>query len=247
MKTDIESALNEFGSAFHVSRDRFRPSGSERLLDRFRSAATATAAGKKGGQLAVESSYNELCVAKWLLSDSTIQTSELTYEPCVPGSLESIDFGVTAAGGKHMFIDVKTIQPDAIDRWGQLERLRQGGRFSQKHLLLYARGGLGGEFWHYQYSTRQRMCEHSLGLERKIRQFEQFDPTTRFVLLVCFCRFKCRPNWIEDFVRFYRSGEHGADDSLSRIETHYLKSNQISFDRTINEFRYFERDSWAVG
>ena len=86
------------------------------------------------------------------------------------------------------------------------------------------------------------MLEHSRQLEEKIRDGELVDDKTFFVLVLCGEGFHWRQRNLEDFVSFYRTGSHLADDPLSRMEDKYIAEKRITLDRTISRFACMNRD-----
>jgi hypothetical protein len=104
------------------------------------------------------------------------------------------------------------------------------------------RNFLGGELWHYIFSSRARFLEHSLALERKIADSEPPTEGTTYRLVFCGSAFHWTRDRLEDFADFYRTGRWRADDALAAQQAHYIASKGISFRGTINGFCCLHRD-----
>ena len=110
--------IEAFTPIFSEAADRV--SDGERLLKRFNEAFHLVRNGSSFR--AVDEVHNELCIAKALLANTKPRFSSLAYEPRLPGCAKSIDFCASSDDGCMVFVDVKTIKPEARDRWEQFER-----------------------------------------------------------------------------------------------------------------------------
>src|ERR1035437_6477211 len=95
---------------------------------------------------------------------------------------------------------------------------------------------LGGEIWRSMFTARGRMLEYTLELEAKIAQAKLGGDNTRLVMGFCGAGFHWRLDELEDFVSFYFSGRHRADDPFSQAELEYMAEKKLGFARTINSF-----------
>lgn len=222
-----------FGTQFEAAADRFQRSG--KLLRRFTSAVDVVLENGWSQFHAVDSAHNELCIASSILSSTDPVFTRLEYEPLLTGCAKSIDFRGTIAEGT-VYVDVKTIQPSPTDRWGQFVTFEAQKRFPERVLVLLEKEWLGGELWHNLYASRERMLEHTLGLERKISDGNLAAKDTFFVLALCGQEFHWDQSDLEDFVSFYYTGFHRPDDPFSTAEAKYVENNHLSFARAISRF-----------
>lgn len=225
--------LNAFSAEFNAAGDRFK--GSKKLLRRFTSAVDAVRTNGWSKFDAVDSAHNELCIASSILSSTDPVFTRLEYEPLLAGCAKSIDFRGTIDEGT-VYVDVKTIQPSPTDRWDQFVKFEEQSRFPERVLVLLEEEWLGGELWHNMYASRERMLEHTLGLESKISDGNLAGKDTFFVLALCGHEFHWDQSDLEDFVSFYYAGFHRPDDPLSTAEAKYVEDNHLSFARAISRF-----------
>jgi hypothetical protein len=239
VKAYAAEVIQTFGQEFDAASDRFKEGPV--LLDRF--AAAVESALKKGREYfrAVDEAHNELCVASAVLSNTRLKFIRLDYEPSLPGSAKTIDFRATADDERIAYIDVKTIKPDHIDRWGQFEKALAEGWFPVNVMVGISRQWLGGEIWHFWFAARARMLQYSFELEQKIAEANLARDKAIFVLAFCGDGFRWHQDQLEDFVAFYSAGAHRADDPFSQVECNYIMTKKISLNRTISQFAYFKR------
>ncbi len=191
---------------------------------------------------AVEEAHNELCIAAAILSNESIRFVRLEYEPPLHGCAQSIDFRATAERGLTLFVDVKTIKPEARDRWDQYQRALYERWFPPNVHVIVEKEWLGGELWHNMFAARSRMLEYTLELEKKIADGGLTgQEETFFFLALCGTGFHWRESQLEDFVEFYRTGVHRTGDSFSKVEIKHIEKNNLSFDRTISRFACMRR------
>lgn len=225
--------LNAFSQEFKGAGDRFV--GSRKLLQRFTSAVDAVLENGWSKFHEVDSAHNELCIASSILSSTDPVFTHLEYEPPLAGCTKSIDFRGTI-GEVTVYVDVKTIQPSPTDRWDQFVKFEEQSRFPERVLVFLEEEWLGGELWHNMYASRERMLEHTLGLERKISDGNLAAKDTFFVLALCGHEFHWDQSDLEDFVTFYYTGFHRPDDPLSTAEAKYVEDRHLSFARAISRF-----------
>jgi hypothetical protein len=138
-------------------------------------------------------------------------------------------------------VDVKTIQPQAADRWDQFEKAMKEGWIADNVHVVIAEEWLGGEIWHAWFAARARMLEYTLELEQKIADSNLAGGNTLFVLALCSNGFRWQQDGLKDFVSFYYSGVHRADDAFSKVELRYMSDRKITLNRTISQFAYMKR------
>jgi hypothetical protein len=222
-----------FSTQFKGAGDRFQ--GSRRLLRRFTSAVDSVLTNGWSKFLSVDEAHNELCIASAILSNTSPVFTRLEYEPRLAGCAKSIDFRAIN-GEVAVYVDVKTITPKPTDRWDQFIKFEERGRFPEKVVVFLQEEWLGGELWHNMYASRERMLEHTIGLEKKISAGNLAAKDTFFVLALCGYELYWHQDELEDFVSFYYTGFHRPDDPLSTAEAKYLEDNNLSFAGAISRF-----------
>jgi hypothetical protein len=180
---------------------------------------------------AVDEAHNELCIASALLDNANPQFTCLKYEPILPDCAKSIDFCATTDAGLIVYVDVKAIKPQAKDRWEQFERALAEGWFPPNVSVLLSKDGLGGELWHNMFAARSRMLEYSLELEQEIAEGHLAGNNSLFVVALCGEGFCWHEDELEDFISYYYSGTHRADDPFANAETRYVQS-QVGLARS---------------
>lgn len=100
---------------------------------------------------------------------------------------------------------------------------------------------MGGELWHEMFASRGRMLEYALGFEEKIRMASLNQPSTSTCMVFCAEGFGWRLDHLEDFLEFYRTGTHRADDPFSTMEAWEMRERGIALDRTIATFAAIRR------
>lgn len=239
MMAYASEVLATFRARFESASDRFRT--PQPLLDRFSSAIEAVQANSRSLFRAIDEAHNELCIASALLDNADPQFTCLEYEPILPGCAKSIDFRATTDAGLIVYVDVKTIKPQAKDRWEQFERALAEGWFPPNVSVLLAKDGLGGELWHSMFAARGRMLEYSLELEQKIAEGNLSGDSSLFVLALCGEGFYWHEDEFEDFISYYYSGTHRADDPFANAETRYVQDKNIVIAKTISRFACMRR------
>jgi hypothetical protein len=136
---------------------------------------------------------------------------------------------------------VKTIKPDAADRWDQFERATAEGWLPENVIVGISQQWLGGEIWHAWFAARGRMLEYSLELEQKVAEAGLAADNAITVLALCCDGFGWHQDQLEDFVAFYSTGAYRPDDPFSQVERKYITDRKVSLKRSISRFAYFQR------
>jgi hypothetical protein len=239
LKPYAQEVRETFAREFAAAGERFR--NGEKLWRRFDTAIEAVFEKGMGTFRAVDEAHNELCVASSILSSTKVKLVHLEYEPRLLGSPKTIDFRLTTEDGATVYVDVKTITPEAKDRWEQFEKARLGGWFPENVQVGLAEDWMGGEIWHAWFATRSRILEYTLELEDKIQQAALANEKTGSTLASFSDGFNWRQDALEDFVAFYQTRRHRADDPFSAAELKYISEKKIVLRRTIGRFAYMER------
>jgi len=233
-----------FEAEFHTAEDRF--ANWKSLIERFAYAVNKVRSHGLNHFPAVDEAHNELCIASAILASADSRIVQLDYEPTLPGCAKSIDFRAAAADGAAFYVDVKTIMPKLKDRWEQFERAQREQWFSINMDVNLDKTGLGGELWHLMFTARGRMLEHALELETKISEANLRAENTHFVMAFCGEGFHWSYDELEDFVSFYFSGRHRADDLFSQAELKYIAEKKLRLNRTITKFACMSRPHRAL-
>jgi hypothetical protein len=195
---------------------------------------------------AVDEAHNELCVASAILANENPHIARLEYEPPLQDCKKSIDFRATAEDGSLYYVDVKTIKPVSKDRWDQYEKAWEEKWLPDNVHIILEKEWLGGEMWHSMFAARGRMLEYALELEAKIAEAMLSAANTRIVMMFCGDGFYWHRSELEDFVSFYCSGWHRADDPFSNAELKYMAQKALAFDRTFTSFACMSRPQGII-
>lgn len=238
--SEYESAVVAFFSTkFKEDADRFTE--GNRLLDRFVASVEEVRKRGRGFFRAVDEAHNELCIVVALLRNIEPRFVRIRYEPPLPNTDKTIDFCAEIQGGPAVYVDVKTIKPLPTDRWDQYERAMKEGWFSKDVAFMVEREWLGGELWHDAFAARGRMLEYTLELEQKIAQAQLAMNGNVSVLALCGEGFHWHQDELEDFVAFYRTRHHRADDPFSLAEKKYIEERHLSISCTVSRFACLRR------
>jgi hypothetical protein len=239
VKAYAQEVRETFNREFVAAGNRFRD--GERLLQRFDAAIETLLEKGLTFFRAADEAHNEMCVVSSILASSKLKLVRLEYEPPLPGCARTIDFRITTEHGETGYVDVKTITPEARDRWKQFEKALAEGWFPENVEVGLSEDWMGGEIWHSWFAARSRMLEYALELESKIEEATLADGKTGFTLELFSDGFHWRQDALEDFVAFYQSGRHRPDDAFSQAELKYISEKKITIRRTIGRFAYMER------
>jgi len=233
------ATLNHFGPRFAEHAPRF--AHGETLLARYSNAIREVIAQGRGHFRAVDEAHNEICVADAVLSDPSTVKAVLLYEPPLPNTDKTIDFVLQEADGRLTLVDVKTIKPQARDRWDQYKRAINEGWLPKNVEFILEQEGLGGELWHTAFASRSRFLEYALELEGKPAAASYGAAARRQILMLCGEGFHWRQDELEDFVAYYRSGTHRGDDPFSLAEARHVEINGLTLRRSISSFGCLDR------
>jgi len=233
------AVLEHFRPRFAAHAAQF--TGGDTLLTRYSDAIRqVTEQGRKLFS-AVDEAHNEICVADGILADPSTANAKLLYEPALPNTDKTVDFILEEADGRLTVVDVKTIKPEARDRWSQYERAVKEKWFPKNVLFVLEREWLGGELWHTAFTSRARFLEYAMELEGKLAAAAFGEMAHRRILMLCGEGFHWRQDELEDFVHLYRSGAHRADDPFALAEVRHIETNGIAIARTISSFGCLDR------
>jgi hypothetical protein len=219
---------------FASEKDRFQHGSL--LLDRFQRAIDEVLTRGRGNFSSVDEAHNEICIAAALLAHTSPRFSNLAYEPTLPNTKKTIDFRAETDHSEVLFVDVKSIMPSPHkDGWPRYERAVRDGWLDENSLDL-EKESLGGELSHSRFTSRERFLEYTLELESKITESDFEDRRTSFALAFCGTGFDWEKHELEDFVSFYFSGSHRADDLFGAAELHDMNLKTQSFSGAIDLF-----------
>jgi hypothetical protein len=237
----VEKFLREVESEIlpSISAGATRLQGHQKLLANYHAARVAWQSGSVDHVQGITAAVNELCIARRILDDNKVESA--SYEPQLKSTRKTIDFLVYLVGSDaRIFYDVKTIQPEGLDKWDSYKRAKDSGWFTPNTCLALEQEGMGGAIFHELLASRQKFIDYTLELEEKIRPLSNCK-RTYFRLVLCGDGFQWRRDHVEDFADFYFFGHCRVDDTLGAMQTHYMEKKGINFDRTIHGFCYFER------
>lgn len=160
IKTYAAEVTSTFGAQFKDAGNRFRD--SNRLMNRFTESVNNILSNGSAKFRSVDEAHNELCIASALLSNPKPRFDLVEYEPPLSSCAKSIDFRATTIDNQTVYIDVKTINPEAKDRWDQYERAQNERWFPKNVLVMLDQQWLGGELWHNKFAARSRMLEYAI-------------------------------------------------------------------------------------
>ena len=228
-----------FGSLFERNAERFET--YHQPVNRFASCVQTVIDKGIAHFSAIDEAHNELCIAAALLKNENPDFSSIIYEPPLADCPKTIDFKAIASDGRTVYIDVKTIKPDAVDRWDQFLKIKEKSLLPENVSVILQKEWLGGEIWHNMFTARSRMLEYTLEFESKIASAKLTDKNIVNILVFCGAGFHWHEDELEDFVEFYKTGRHRADDAFSKMEEHYLKKNTLPLQRLIHQFACLKR------
>lgn len=237
-----QQVVRDFSEQFKKFSDKFAE--GNKLLATFEQKIDLVLRDGRSKFPAVDEAHNELCIALEILHDKRL--NKLEYEPKIEGCAQSIDFRASLSDGAIYYIDVKTINPKIGDRWDQFERASKEGWFPSDVNVVLSKEWLGGEIWHGKFASRGRMLEYAVELENKISSINPKTEKNVFILALCGEGFWWHTDELEDFVCFYNSGKHRADDALGQAEDHYINEKKIKLQKTISSFACMRRSHGNV-
>jgi hypothetical protein len=243
-RTYADDVTSTFGTQFKAAGNRFRDSIC--LMNRFTEAVNNVLSNDGAKFRAVDEAHNELCIASALLSNPNPRFDSIEYEPPLTSGKKTIDFRATTKDNQTVYIDVKTINPEAKDRWDQYERAQKEGWFPKNAHVMLDQQWLGGELWHNKFAARSRMLEYAVELERKIKECKLATTNIMFVLALCGEGFVWHQDELEDFVWFYYTKSHRFDDPFSKAEIKDIEINKITLTRAISRFACMSRPQGEI-
>jgi hypothetical protein len=189
---------------------------------------------------------NELTVARHILATDAYPTCELLeYEPDLPLGSRKIDFRVHLSDGSCLYVEVKTIHPQMLNRWDAYVATVSRDLLPDNVNAHFEEEWLGGELWHLTTAARSKMLDYTLDFEGKLASCSP-DEESISVLVFCGDGFRWHRDELEDFVQFYRSGYHRQDDPFSKMELHAIELKGITLQRTVDHFGFVARRDEAA-
>ncbi len=243
LRSYTDEVRHTFQSVLNADLERF--SKGPQIIARFQKTVDDVLTGR-GKFTAVDEAHNELCIAEALLANPLLRFVKIDYEPKLANCKKTIDFRAESEDGLIVFVDVKTIKPNSIDRWDQYGRAMREGWFPKNVEFILDENLLGGELWHNAFAARSSMLKYSIEFEEKIDQSDLKN--SGFVSVLAFCGegFYWREDELEDFASFYFSGKHRSDDPFAIAEARFVTENGIAFARTISSFASMRRPQGEI-
>lgn len=241
----IESSESDLCRFIEGETSRFPSNGS--MLARYRRAfETCFERGPSSLNQFMEA-HNEVCVAVALLqADNGEAVCRLEYEPPLCTTDRRFDFFIQRNDNKRLWIEVKSIRPERRDAWSQFTSIKNRELLSERTEIIIFQGLGGGELWHDWMAGRSKMLEYCLQTEEKIKLAGAEVRDDICVLCFCMRAHQWNKSHLEDFVSYYRSGEHRYDDAFGKMERHHLDEKSPGLSQTIHDFILLERDDLAV-
>ncbi len=219
---------DQFSTEFGAAEDRF--ARWRFLLRRFTDTVDYVLKNGRGYFSAVDEAHNEQCIASAILANPNPRIVRLDYEPPLPDCAKSIDLSRGRGGWNDFFTwTLRRSSPVAKDRWSNMKRHRKSNGFRRMCALCFPKIG-----WAARSGTRclphvEGMLEYALELEAKIAQAKLGGDNSRLVMAFCGAGFHWRRDELEDFVSFYFTGRHRADDPFSQAELKYMTEKKLGF------------------
>lgn len=187
--------------------------------------------------------HNELCVAASILEEPTCK--QLNYESEIEACEKRFGFYITFSSRGPLWVEVKTVHPTNQNDWGKYERDLYLRRFGQVEVIL-EKEWLGGELYHKTYASRSKILEYVLQTEEKIHSCVKDREEVNTVLTFFSNGFDWHLDMLEDFIFFYRYGNHLPEDTFGTMEDHHIRKNDIKLRRNIDFFAFMERSSAEI-
>ncbi len=222
------------------NKTRFR--SWQKLVKRYDKALSGLIENGMSYSKSLVENHNELCTAVAILEDKTIPKDTLIeYEFDESGCDQHFDFRVTPKRGVPRWIEVKTIHPDPQDDWHKYESAMKKERLPTDTRIILNKDWLGGELYHYSYSSRGKMLDNALVVEDKIENCLA-SVEHKITILVQFSNgFHWHIDELEDFIYFYNVGRHFPGDPFAEMEDHFVESRKIRLNGSIQHFSFFTR------
>lgn len=185
-----------------------------------------------------------MCIAKFILDESTNPSVRLEYEPRHEKTDQSIDFYFELQNNSRIYCDVKTIHPDFIDDWDKFEKGVKENFIPDNITVHIEQEFGGGEYWHQWTAARAKLLQHIISFEYKISIMGINDGVS--VMMFCGNGFKLRLDLLEDFADRYKVGRYRSDDIFSKMEEHYIELKQINFLNNIDYIAYMQKNEYEI-
>jgi hypothetical protein len=217
-----------------------RLEGGARLWRQFEETVACHALGKvKFGS--VYERINELAVADILLSDKSLLSCQICYEPPIASDGRRIDFAIPDAGGSTLYVEVKTVRPaqgDTEQNWQRYRKRRQRHTVNTDYIV--EREFRGAEIYSESFASRSKFMEYTREFETRLAGASNVQPG-RGVLAFCGTGMEWHRSELEDFADFYRNGRHRQDDPFAAMEAAQLRTVGAPLQRNITAFCFLNR------
>jgi large subunit ribosomal protein L30 len=226
--------------AMHRDKIMGRVGRGDVLWNRFEQAVDMCLADPLASDRPLTECTNEIAVAAFLANDKTLAGCEIEYEPDLLPDGRRIDF-VVDRGEDNLYVEVKTIRPNIADdekTWQKYLRRKQYHPKTVEYIVT--REGMGGRIYGNAYASRGRFLEYTRSFEARLRAAKDIRPGVG-VLVFCGNGFAWRLSELEDFVDFYHTGVHRADDAFGPMEKNYMEASGIELARNIDHFAFLKR------
>ena len=225
-----------------TSADRFPD--APRLVERFSSAVDRLFDRGWDHHSHVIEVHNEVCTADLILQQTDPVCESLDYE--LPLKCERrFDFRACYPDEPSYWLEVKTIHPERLDAWEKYGAALEMDRFSPQARLHLEKEGLGGELYHKYFAARSGILSYTADTEQKI--VDCLTEESELTFLVLYSNgFDWHLDQLEDFLHFYRFGQHFEGDPFGKMEEYYIEDRGIELFRNVDHFSFIKRTWDAV-
>jgi hypothetical protein len=251
MEKFIRSISDYYQRAFTANQCRFH--NWKKLFSQFEEAVASWRDGNDPGFQGVTERINEMAVAEKLLSDQSLSGYEIFYEPTIGATDRSLDFKMTKRDERPIYVEVKTIRPEATDPQALQSRHQMIRQFIAEN-NTFIMGGvreneagdlvddpeMGNYLAYLAFTARSKFLHYTVDIEQKITDVPQ-NEKARFILLFCSDGFSWHLDELEDFADFYKTGRFREDDPFRSMQAHHLTTKNIQLQRTLESFAFLER------
>lgn len=251
MEELIQNFSGHYRNLFETNSGRFH--NWQSLFRQFEDAATSWRNGNDPTFQGVSERVNEMAVAEQLLGDQSLLEHEIFYEPTLGITDRSLDFKITKHGERPLYVEVKTIRPEATNPQALQNRheiirqlISENNSFIMGGITVNEAGNIiddpemGNYLAYLAFTARSKFLHYTIDIERKILDVPATE-NARVILLFCSDGFSWHLGELEDFADFYRTGNYRPDDPFARMQADHITTRNIQLQRTLESFAYLER------